>query len=227
MKGTHTYIVGILVCFGLSNTVIAETLYKVKNVAQGSSLPLKEYPSKKSRTVVALPHNASWLLRRDKGRKVVNKVVWRKVQWNKHQGWVSLYYLAIDPIASQQLEKRKACLKDKRVTKKLCCGYSFADRRRPYQHIPILKVKDIAVGKSLILQSNPWGGKKLVALPHDATWIADLGQRKKRLDGTVWAHVRWSGETGWLNMAKLSDDPEMTRIGDWKRKFCALPPINK
>ncbi len=227
MKGTHTYIVGILVCFGLINAAIADNLYKVKNIAQGSSLELKKYPSKNSHTLVALPHDASWLLRRDKGRKVIDKVVWRKVQWNKHQGWVSMYYLAIDPVASRLASERKACLKDKRVKKKICCGYSFADRRRPYQHIPILKVKHIAVGGSLILQSNPWGGKKLVALPHDATWIADLGQRKKRLDATVWAHVRWSGKTGWLNMAKLSNDPETTRVGDWKRQFCALPSINR
>jgi len=31
MKGTHTYIVAVLVCFGLTNTAIAENLYKVKN----------------------------------------------------------------------------------------------------------------------------------------------------------------------------------------------------
>lgn len=227
MKGTHTYIAGAFLCFVLINPAIADNLYKVKNITQGGSLQLKKYPSKNSKTLVALPHDASWIVRRDKGRKVIDRVVWRKVQWNKHQGWVSANYLTRDPIASRQAAKRRSCLKDRRVTKKMCCGYSFADRRRPYQHIPILKVRGIKVGGSLILQSHPWGGRKLVAIPHDATWIADLGKRKKRADGTLWANVRWSGKTGWLNMAKLTADPETTRVGDQKRQFCALPTLHK
>ncbi len=222
MKGSHT-LASLLLCLGLMSSAMAENLYKIKNVAQGSSVKLKKYPSKSSKTVVALPHDATWIVRRDKGRKVIKKVVWRKVQWNKHQGWISAYYLAIDPQASLQAARRKACLKNKKIKKKVCCGYSIADRRRPYKHIPIFAVKGVPVGKSVILQSNPWGGKKLVAIPHDATWIADLGKRKKRLDGTIWAHVRWSGKTGWLNMAKLKADPKTTLIGDQKRKLCALP----
>ena len=223
MKGIHT-ITSLLICFSLINPAIAENIYKVKNIAQGKSLPLKKYPSKNSHTLVALPHDASWMIRRDSGRKVINKVVWRKVQWNKHQGWISAHYLTSDTMASRQATQRKMCLKDRRIKLKVCCGYSFADRRRPYQHIPILAVKNIAVGGSLILQSNPWGGKKLVAIPHDATWIADLGRRKKRMDGTLWAHVRWSGKTGWLNMSKLKADHATTLIGDRKRQLCSLPP---
>ena len=222
MKGIHT-ITSLLICFSLINPAIAENIYKVKNISQGKSLQLKKYPSKKSKTLVALPHDASWMIRRDRRRKVINKVVWRKVQWNKHQGWVSAYYLASDAMASRQARQRRICLRDKKIKLKVCCGYSVADRRRPYQHIPILAVRNIAVGGSLILQSNPWGGKKLVALPHDATWIADLGKRKKRLDGSLWANVRWSGKTGWLNMAKLRADSATTLIGDRKRKLCALP----
>ena len=223
MKGIHI-ITSLLICFSLINPAIAENIYKVKNIAQGKSLPLKKYPSKNSHTLVALPHDASWMIRRDSGRKVINKVVWRKVQWNKHQGWISAHYLTSDTMASRQATQRKMCLKDRRIKLKVCCGYSFADRRRPYQHIPILAVKNIAVGGSLILQSNPWGGKKLVAIPHDATWIADLGRRKKRMDGTLWAHVRGSGKTGWLNMAKLKADHATTLIGDRKRQLCSLPP---
>ena len=222
MKGTHI-ITSLFLCAGLLNVAVADDIYKVKHIGQGKSLQLKQFPSRNSNTIVALPHDASWMVRRDKGRKVVDKVVWRQVQWNKHKGWVSDYYITKDPIASSQAAKRKQCLTDRNVKQKVCCGYSLAERKMPYKHIPILAVRNISVGASLALHARPSASStKLVAMPHDTTWIADLGKRQKASNGATWAYVRWSGKTGWVNAAFLKADLRTTRTGDQKRKMCAI-----
>ena len=203
-------------------TAFADDIYKVRNIRQGESLKLKQLPSRDSKTLIAIPHDASWLLRRDKGRKVVNKVVWRKVQWNNSLGWVSAYYIEKDPLASEQAAKRQACLNDRKIKEKICCGYTKAARKLAYKHIPILAVKNIAVGDSLILYEKPTeSSKKLVAIPHNATWIADLNETRKQQNGTSWSHVRWTGKTGWVKSAFVRPDPQTTHIGDLKRKLCS------
>ena len=221
MKGFHI-IIGVLLNIALLTTVYAADIYKVRNIKQGESLKLKQLPSKASTTLVALPHDASWLLRRDKGRKVVKKVVWRKVQWNNAIGWVSAHYIANDSAASAQAKKRLACLKDRTVKEKICCGYTKAARKQAYKHVPILMVKNIAIGKSLIIYSQPTQlSKKIVAIPHNATWIADLGEKKRHHDRTMWSRVRWTGKIGWVQSSFVKSDPQTTHIGDLKRKMCA------
>ena len=222
MKGIHS-IAGLCLCVGLLNTAIADTIYKVRHIEQGKSLLLKQRPSRSSKTLVALPHDASWIVRRDTGRTVVEKVVWRQVQWNNHKGWVSAYYLTKDAAASAQSVKRKQCLTDRTVTEKMCCGYSMAERRMPYQHIPILTVTRIRVGESLLMYAKPsMSSAKLVALPHDSTWIADLDNRQKQADGSMWAYVHWRGTKGWVNASFLTADKPTTHIADQKRKMCAI-----
>ena len=220
MKGFHIIAI-LLLTMALQAITFADDIYKVTNIKQGSSLKLKQLPSRSSKTLVAIPHDASWILRRDKGRKVVDKVVWRKVQWNNSLGWVSAYYLKNDPEASTQAAKRQACLNDRNIKEKICCGYTKAARKRAFKHVPILAVKNIPVGKSLILYSKPTKfAKKLVAIPHNATWIADLGESKRQQDGTMWSHVRWTGKMGWVKSAFVKPDPQTTHIGDLKRKLC-------
>ncbi|HIQ15211.1 MAG TPA: hypothetical protein EYH38_06540 [Leucothrix sp.] len=220
MKGFHI-ITGLLWCIALQNIAFADNIYKVKNIKQGESLKLKQFPSRDSKTLVALPHDASWILRRDKGRKVVDKVVWRKVQWNNSLGWLSAYYIENDPAAEEQAVKRQACLNDRNIKEKICCGYTKAARKQAFKHVPILMVKNVPVGKSLFLYSQPTEfGKKLVAIPHNATWIADLGKNKRHQNGTMWSHVRWTGKIGWVKSAFVKPDSQTTHIGDLKRKLC-------
>lgn len=220
MKGLHIIIFLLLSMF-LQSTAFADDIYKVKNIKQGNSLKLKQFPSQSSKTLVAIPHDASWMLRRDKKRKVVDKVVWRKVQWNNSLGWVSAYYIENDPAASIQAAKRQACLNDRNIKEKICCGYTKAARKQAYKHVPILAVKNIPIGKSLILYSKPTEfGKKLVAIPHNATWIADLGERKRHQNGTIWSRVRWTGKIGWVKSNFVKPDLQTTHIGDLKRKLC-------
>jgi len=220
MKGFHITTI-FLLTLGLQSIAFADDIYKVNHIKQGNSLKLKQLPSRSSKTLVAIPHDASWILRRDKGRKVVDKVVWRKVQWNHSLGWVSAHYLENDPQASMQAAKRQACLKDRNIKEKICCGYTKAARKQAYKHVPILAVKNIPMGQSLILYSKPTEvAKKLVAIPHNATWIADLGERKRQQNGTTWSHVRWTGKIGWVKSAFVKPDPQTTHIGDLKRKLC-------
>lgn len=220
MKGRHI-IAGLLVSFALQNIAYANDIFKVRNIEQGSSLKLKQFPSRSSKTLVAIPHDASWILRRDKKRKVVDRVVWRKVQWNNALGWVSAYYLEKDPKASVQAAKRQACLNDRNIKEKICCGYTKAARQQAYKHVPILAVKNIPIGESLVLYAKPSVfAKKLVAIPHNATWIADLGKTQKQADGTRWSHVRWTGKIGWVKSGFIKPDPQTTHIGDLKRKLC-------
>lgn len=221
MKGLHI-LTGVFLSFMLVNPVLAADIYKVKNIKKGESLKLKQTPSHKSKTLVALPHDASWLLRRDKGRKVIDKVVWRKVQWNNQLGWVSAFYIENDFSAGKQSVKRLACLKDRKIKEKICCGYTKAARKQAYKHVPILSVKNVSVGKSLILYSQPTNfSNKLVAIPHNATWIADLGESKRQKNGVSWSRVRWTGKIGWVKSNNIKPDRQTTHIGDLKRKLCS------
>ena len=220
MKGIHT-IICLLFCYGLLlNAALAENIYKVQYIKQGQVLELKEKPARDSKTLVAIPHDASWILRRDTGRTVVDKVVWRNIQWHTQRGWVSNYYLTVDPIATAQREKHQLCLKDPSIKDKSCCAYNPST---PIKSIPIVMVKDIAVGESLILWSTvgKFKGDNLVAIPHNARWIADLGGRKTRPDGSKWVQVRWNSKVGWLNQAYLAEDLATTQWGNKKRQQCA------
>ena len=45
-------------------SVIANDIYEDTRVGQGNSLNLHAYPSAKSKIQVAIPHNASWVVKR-------------------------------------------------------------------------------------------------------------------------------------------------------------------
>lgn len=215
----------LALCIGFSipMPVVAQDIYQVIRVGQGSSLNLRAWPSAKSRILVALPHNASWIVKTPKHKKVGNST-WQQVRWNKSTGWVNSHFLGKDLAATKMALQRKQCLANPAVKNKVCCGYPLSERQRPFEHIAIYSVRGIAAGKTLSLRSQPgqWAGKVLVAIPHNATWIADLRQLRKLSNGQTWALVRWSGQKGWVNRAHVIFDPEMTKLGDYKRKLCSI-----
>ena len=203
--------------------VSADPIYKVKRVGQGSSLNLRAFPGSKSRVKVAIPHNASWVVKRNRTKKV-GRSVWNKVIWNKEEGWVNSHFLSFDPAATRIADERKQCLTNPAEKNKICCGYPKNERRRPFKHVDVLKVKGIAVGSTLPMRTQPgrWKGKVVVAIPHNATWIARLGRIKTLPNGQKWEYVRWNGQNGWVNKRYTAFDRATTQLGDKKRKMCSL-----
>ena len=204
-------------------SAIANDIYKVTRVGQGNSLNLRAYPSVKSKIQVAIPHNASWIVRRNKQKKIGSSV-WSKVVWNKEEGWVNSSFLSFDPDSTKIALQRKQCLLDPKEKNKVCCGFPENVRHQPFKHVDILSIKGIAVGETLPLRSQPgqWKGKVVVAIPHNSTWLARLGKVKKLANGQVWEYVRWNGQNGWVNAAHAAFDKAITQLGDKKRKQCSL-----
>ncbi len=228
MKRIFNYKAIALISLSLSSllsplAVYANDIYKVTRVGQGNSLNLRAYPSAKSTIKVAVPHNASWVVKRNSSKKVGGSV-WNKVVWNKQEGWVNSKFLSFDPASTKIAQQRRQCLSNPAVKLKQCCGYPANERNRPFKHIDILSVKGIAVGKTVSLrsQAGQWKGKVVVAIPHNATWVARLGKTRKLSNGQVWEYVRWNGQNGWLNKANVVFDQAVTQLGDKKRKMCSL-----
>lgn len=216
-----TFVILAITTFSLP--AVANDIYKVMRVGQGNSLNLRIYPSVKSKIKVAIPHNASWVVKRKQSKKV-GRSVWNKVVWNKEEGWVNSDFLSFDPASTKMAKARKQCLLDPKIKSKLCCGLPASERNRPFKHVDILSVRGITVGETLPLRSQPgqWKGKVVVAIPHNATWIARLDQVKKLANGQVWEYVRWNGQNGWVNKANAIFDQGITQLGDRKRKLCSL-----
>ncbi len=207
----------------LPSSAQANDIYKVMRVGQGASLNLRAYPSSKSKIKVAIPHNASWVVKRNSSKKV-GRSIWNKVVWNKEEGWVNSNFLSFDPASTKLAEQRKQCLRDPKERNKACCGYPVNERKRPFKSVEILSVKGIAVGDTLPLRSQPgqWKGEVVVAIPHNSTWMARLEQVKKLPNGQVWEYVRWNGQNGWVNKSNAVFDQAVTQLGDRKRKMCSL-----
>ncbi len=209
--------------FIFSSSASANDIYKVTRVGQGNSLNLRAYPSSTSRIKVAIPHNASWVVKRNSSKKV-GRSVWNKVVWNKEEGWVNSNFLSFDPASTRIAKQRQQCLRNPQGRNKLCCGYPVSERKRPFKHVDILSVRGIATGKTLPLRTQPgqWKGRVAVAIPHNATWVARLGKVKKLSNGQVWEYVRWNGQNGWVNKSHAAFDKGVTQLGDRKRKMCSL-----
>jgi len=208
---------------------VANDIYKVTQIGQGNSLKLHAYPAKHSRVVVSIPHNASWVIKREqRSQREVAGVLWHKVTWQAHQGWVQDKYLSKDIAstrrAKEHLSVRQQCLADNTITDKTCCGYT-RNKNKPFtavQHIDMYAVKGIAKGKTIPLRTvaGKWKGKVLVAMPHSAKWIVGLAQEKKMPNGETWQKVRWGAKTGWVNKKYIHFDEISTAQGEKRRSQC-------
>lgn len=210
------------------NVAVANDIYKVTQIGQGSSLKLHAYPANHSRVVVSIPHNASWVIKRQKrAQRKIDDVLWHKVTWNGHQGWVKNKFLSKDIISTRQLKQRlgvrQQCLNNNVIKDKTCCGYT----RNPNKNfiakrIDMYAIKGVAKGNTIALRSAPgkWTGKVLVAIPHSAKWIVGLPNVKKLPNGQTWQQVRWGAKTGWVNKKYIHFDEASTQIGEKRRKQC-------
>ena len=219
----NLYLIPVLVfAMSVSNAALASDIYKVKHVGQGNSLTLHAYPSRNSRTIVAIPHNASWIMKR-RAKKKVEGATWHKVMWNNQEGWVKDDNLSKDPVSTRMARGRLRCLKNPKTKDKMCCGYPASEVNKRVKHIDILAIKNTAVGKTVPLRTIPgkWKGKVIVAIPHNATWVARLEKEQKLANGEIWSYVRWNGQTGWINNANVRFDRGTTIQGDRKRQRCS------
>ncbi len=202
-------------------SVSADEVYKVVHVKPADSLNLRAYPSSKSRIKVAIPHNATWVKKQGREKRV-GGALWSKVSWNREEGWVNTYYLGKDERATRLLGQRMRCLANAQEQQRRCCGYPASRQKQPFKHVAILAVKGIAPGKTLSLRTSPGKGrgKILVAIPHNATWLSASGSKKVLDNGKVWQQVRWNGQSGWVNSANVVLDRQATRLADRTRQLC-------
>jgi hypothetical protein len=210
------------------NVAVANDIYKVTQIGQGNSLKLHAYPATHSRVVVAIPHNASWVIKREqRAQRKVAGVLWHKVTWQAHQGWVQDKYLSKDIAstrrAKEHLSARQQCLADNTITDKTCCGYT-RNKHNAFvvKRIDMYAVKGVAKGQTIPLRSAPgrWKGKVLVAIPHSAKWIVGLAKEQKTPNGETWQQVRWGAKTGWMNKKYIHFDEVSTAQGEKRRSQC-------
>ncbi len=225
----HLRLTQVLVClfalitFAIPFSAIAQDIYKVVHVAAGDTLNLRAYPSSKSRIKIKIPHNASWIVKRGVQKKV-GRAVWSKVVWSHEEGWVNSHFLSKDPLSMRLLHQRTRCMANPKQKNKVCCGYPASARKHGFRHVEILSVRGIPKGQSVPLRSKPgkWQGKVVVAIPHKASWLSALGQKKKLANGETWQYIRFNGQNGWINSAYITHDQRATQISDRKRKLCGF-----
>jgi hypothetical protein len=191
-------------------------VYRVKGLDAGSVLKMYKEPGKE--VVVNIPHNATWISRRN-AQMVVDKTLWEKVSWDDQTGWVLSSALEEDPKATEEANARRQCLADPKVEEKECCGYPEAAKGGVFRSIPVYTVKDLAAGESLMMYVDHGDDAIAVEIPHNARSIVKLGQRAVAGKFAL-ERVRWAGQNGWVNDAKLVYDPETTASGDSKRQKC-------
>ena len=72
--------------------VIAEAdsskVYRVANVNASGGLHLRTSPGIEAGVLLELPHDARWIVVRDKRGNPLNPR-WKKVHWNNQEGWVN------------------------------------------------------------------------------------------------------------------------------------------
>lgn len=208
-------------------------IYKVTHIGQGNSLTLHAYPADHSRIVVSIPHNASWVIKRQKrSQRQIEGELWHKVVWAGHEGWVKDKYLSKDVLSTRRAQEhqnaRQQCLKDNTIKDKSCCGYTKAKSKSRFKspsttkRIDMYAIKGVAKGSTVSLRSQP-GKRKgvvLVAVPHSAKWIAALPKVKTLANGETWQQVRWGAKTGWMNKKYLQFDDSATLQSEKRRTQC-------
>ncbi|CAA6828489.1 MAG: Unknown protein [uncultured Thiotrichaceae bacterium] len=209
---------------GMSGVANAQDVMKVVNVESGQSLNLRAYPSPRSRIKLAIPHNASWLLKIQKSRKV-GAATWQLVRWQNVEGWVNAHFLAVDERAAWVIKRRKMCMSDPKQTAKFCCGFPDRQAKKRFRAIKAFAVQAVNEGNTLALRSHPSNvnGQTIVAIPHNGRWITHLGKERRSKVGEYWMYARWNGQNGWLNKAFLRYDKSQTDWLNQKRKQCMRP----
>ena len=193
-------------------------VFRVTGVAPNEGLPMYQEPDKNSPVVIRLPHNASWIIKREETRPG-----WQRISWNDQNGWVVAGKLVFDRAATQVVADRNQCLKDPTVTNKMCCGFPPGAESKIFKSVKIHSVTGIPKGSALEMHAEPKKDSRIVVLmPHNATWIVKLGEKVNK-DGIDWEKITWGGNKGWVNSLNLQFNPELTIASDLKRKECSAP----
>lgn len=103
-------------------------IYQVSGRAPGQVLKMYARPG--SDIVVNIPHNATWLVRRN-AQQSVGGTLWEKVSWDNQTGWVESTALKYDPEATEIARTRRECLNNPAVVEKMCCGYPETGKNVP------------------------------------------------------------------------------------------------
>ena len=194
----------------------SKLVYRVQGMTPGNVLKMYQEPGKG--VIVNIPHNATWIVRRN-AQKTVDKVVWERVSWDDQTGWVASDALAFDPEATDVAKARRECMADPKVQDKECCGYPEAAKGGVFRSVPIYAVEQLTAGESLMMYIDKGTDAIAVEIPHNATWVAKLGQRAEAGKFAM-ERVRWAGQNGWVNAANLKFDADTTKEGDRKRQKC-------
>lgn len=194
----------------------SKLVYRVQGMTPGNVLKMYQEPGEG--IIVNIPHNATWIVRRN-AQKTVDKVVWEKVSWDDQTGWVASDALAFDPEATDVAKSRRECMADPKVQDKECCGYPEAAKGGVFRSVPIYAVDQLTAGESLMMYVDKGTDAIAVEIPHNATWVAKLGQRAEAGKFAM-ERVRWAGQNGWVNAANLKFDADTTKEGDRKRQKC-------
>lgn len=191
-------------------------IYRVQGLDAGNVLKMYKEPGKE--VLVNIPHNATWIARRNAQMTVGDKV-WEKVTWDEHTGWVLSNSLEEDPKATEAANTRRQCLADPAVQDKECCGYPEAAKGGLFKSIPVYAVKGLSAGESLMMYVDHGDNAIAVEIPHSGTSIVKLGQRAEA-GAFAMERVRWAGQNGWVDDAKMEYDEAKTKAGDAKRQKC-------
>ncbi|MGB5600049.1 MAG: hypothetical protein WBM66_15110 [Thiothrix litoralis] len=200
----------------LSMPADTSLVYRVQGLDAGNVLKMYKEPGKE--VLVNIPHNATWLARRNAQMTVGDKV-WEKVSWDNQTGWVLSDALAEDPKATEEANKRRQCLVDPAVQDKECCGYPEAAKGGLFKSIPVYAVQDLSPGESLMMYVDHGEDAIAVEIPHSGTSIVKLGQRAEA-GAFAMERVRWAGQNGWIDAAKITYDEAKTKVSDAKRQKC-------
>ena len=200
----------------LSMPADTSLVYRVQGLDAGNVLKMYKEPGKE--VLVNIPHNATWLARRNAQMTVGDKV-WEKVSWDNQTGWVLSDALAEDPKATEEANKRRQCLVDPAVQDKECCGYPEAAKGGLFKSIPVYAVQDLSPGESLMMYVDHGEDAIAVEIPHSGTSIVKLGQRAEA-GAFAMERVRWAGQNGWIDAAKITYDEAKTKASDAKRQKC-------
>ncbi len=200
----------------LSMPADSSLVYRVQGLDAGSVLKMYKEPGKE--VVVNIPHNATWIVRRNAQMTEGDKV-WEKVSWDEQTGWVLSDSLTEDPDATELLAARRQCLADPKTADKLCCGYPEAAKGGLFKSIPVYEVQGLDAGQSLMMYVDHGDNAIAVEIPHSGTNIVKLGQRAEA-GAFAMERVRWAGQNGWVDNAKLAYDEATTKAGDAKRQRC-------
>ncbi|MEN9501168.1 MAG: hypothetical protein RI964_453 [Pseudomonadota bacterium] len=191
-------------------------VYRVKGFNAGSVLKMYKEPGQQ--VIVNIPHNATWIARRN-AQMTVGSTVWERISWDDQTGWVISDALEEDTIATTTANARRQCLANPAIHDKECCGYPEAAKGGLFQSIPVYTVTGLAAGESLMMYVDHGDKAIAVELPHNARGIVKLGQRAVA-GSFAMERVRWAGQNGWVDAAKLQYDGDTTKAGDAKRQKC-------